>query len=177
MVKILEFLLLHGFIKMLSSTHWGGDPEIMTMLYKSVIRSKLDYVSPLYGSASSSQLQKLEKFQNNCIRFKIGALNSISTPALAAETGIMSLQYCRNYLTDRFLARSLTQTSSALHQQLLNISSNWRFANSRLLQLCKRAKLILRLKPFTLQPQPTYRQAPPPSTKSFRRPHSTYSKN
>ena len=37
----------------------------------------------------------------------------------------MPLQYRRNYLTDRFLARSLTQTSSALHQQLLNVSSNF----------------------------------------------------
>ena len=99
---------------MLSSTHWGGDPEIMTMLYKSVIRSKLDYASPLYGSASCSQLQKLEKFQEKCIRFIIGALNSTATSALGAETGIMALQYCRNYLADRFLARSLTQTSLSL---------------------------------------------------------------
>jgi len=85
---------------------------------------KTDYTPPLYGSASSSQLQKLKEFQNKCIRFIIGALNSTLTPALGAETGIMPLQYRRNYLTDRFLARSLTQTSSALHQQLLNISSN-----------------------------------------------------
>ena len=128
------------------------------MLYKSVIRSKFDYASLLYGSASRSQLQKLAKFQNKCIRSIIGALNSTPTPALGAETGIMPLQYRLNYLTDRFLARSLTQTSSALHQQLLNISSNWRFAHSRLPLLCKRAKLTLRLKPFT-QPHPTYRQA------------------
>jgi len=95
----------------------------MTMLYKSVIYSKFDYASPLYGSASSSQLQKLEKFQNN-IRFIIGAPNSTPTPASGAETGIMPLQYRRNKLTDRFLACSLTQTSSAFYQQLLNVSSN-----------------------------------------------------
>ena len=64
-----------------------------------------------------------------------------------------------DYLTDRFLARSFTQTSSAFHQQLLNISSKWRFAHSRLHLLYKRAKLILRLKPFTPQPHPTCRQA------------------
>jgi len=34
-------------LKMLSSTYWAGNPEIMTMVYKPVIRSKLDYASPL----------------------------------------------------------------------------------------------------------------------------------
>jgi len=134
-----------------------------------VIRSKLDYASPFYSSASSSQVQKLEKFQNKCIRFIIGVLNSTPTPALGTETRIMPLQYCRNYLTDRCFARSLTQTSSVLHPQLLNISSNWRFAHSRLPLLCKRAELILRLKPFTPQPHPIHRQAHLPFHQIFQK--------
>jgi len=141
----------------------------MIMLYKSVIHTKLDYASPLYGSASSSPLQKLEKFQNKSIRFIIGALNSTPSPALGAETGIMPLQYRRNYQTDRFLARSLTQTSFALHQQLLNISSNSRFAHFRPPLLCKKVKLILTLKPFTPQPHHTYRQAHHPFHQIFQK--------
>jgi len=46
-----------NLLKMLSSIHWRGDPAIMNMLYKLVIRSKLEYASPLYRSASRSQLQ------------------------------------------------------------------------------------------------------------------------
>jgi len=70
---------------MLASTQWDEDPVILGMFYKSFIRSKLDYGSTLYGSASKLQLQKIEIFQNKCLQLIIGALNSTPVTALDAE--------------------------------------------------------------------------------------------
>ena len=51
------------------------------------------------------------------------------------------------------------------------------FVHSRFSLLCKRAKIIRRLKPFSLQPLPTYGQTHLPFSKSSRSPHSAYSQN
>jgi len=114
---------------MLSSTHWGSDPGIMAILYKSGIRSKLDYSSILYGLARNIQLQKLEKFQNKCIRLIIRVFNSIAIPAIWAQTGIMPLQFHRNYLTDRFIAFNFTW----FHPSLSTKTSSTYFPNGGLL--------------------------------------------
>ena len=41
-------------LKVLSSSDWGGDRTVLLNLYRSLIRSKLDYRSIVYGSARKS---------------------------------------------------------------------------------------------------------------------------
>ena len=38
-------------LKVLSNTNWGGDRSVLLNLYRSLVRSKLDYGSIVYGSA------------------------------------------------------------------------------------------------------------------------------
>ena len=133
---------------MLTTTRWGGDPVILTLFYNAIIRSKIDYGSSLYGSASKIHLNKIESFQNKCIRLIIGALNSTPIPALCAETGISPLQFRRNYLTDRFLIRSITYQNSNLTNNISYLLNRWRFVEWRLPLMCKRAALIFRLQNF-----------------------------
>ena len=139
-----------NFLKMLSPTQWGGDPSILTLFYKSTIRSKIDYASSLYGSASKTQLQRIEHFQNKCLRLIIGALNSTPIPALNAETGVHPLQYRRNYLTDRILTRFLSSRPTIISDNILFLLSHWRFTEHKLPLICKRAKLIFPFKKFIL---------------------------
>ena len=144
-----------NLLRMLSSTHWGGDPTILSMFYKSIIRSKLDYGSTIFGSASNVQLNKLEVFQNKCLRLMTGALSSTPTPALCAETGISPLSFRRNYLTDRVVIRCMTSQSSSLPNSVQYILSHWRFAKHKLPLLCKRASLIFQLQPYIIR-TPSY---------------------
>ena len=144
-----------NFLKMISSTRWGGDPKIITTLYKSIVRSKLDYGSSLYGSASHSLLQKLDVFQNTCLRLIIGALKSTPTSALCAETGIPPLHFRRNYITDRILARTISNQLSTTYHNTKFILSQWRFSEKKLPLLCQRAKFIFRLEPYIIS-APSY---------------------
>ena len=41
-------------LKVLSNTNWGGDRSVFLNLYRSLIRSKLENGSVLYGSARKS---------------------------------------------------------------------------------------------------------------------------
>ena len=41
-------------MKVLSNTTWGDDQTTLLQLYRSLIRSKLDYGSIVYGSARKS---------------------------------------------------------------------------------------------------------------------------
>ena len=50
-------------MKCVSGTKWGGDRTSLLRLYRSLIRSKLDYGSFIYWTASDSLLKSLEPVQ------------------------------------------------------------------------------------------------------------------
>ena len=47
-------------LKLLSHSDWGGDKKTLLNVYRSLIRSKLDYGCIIYGSAGKSYLKKLD---------------------------------------------------------------------------------------------------------------------
>ena len=53
-----------NLLKVLSHTSWGADRTTLLHLYRSLIRSKLDYGSIVYGSARKSYLQMLDTVYN-----------------------------------------------------------------------------------------------------------------
>ena len=49
-----------NLLKVLSHTNWGADRTVLLHFYRSLIRSKLDYGSIVYGSARKSYLMMLD---------------------------------------------------------------------------------------------------------------------
>ena len=49
-----------NLLKVLSHTNWGADRTVLLQLYRSLIRSKLDYGSIVYGSARKSYSMELD---------------------------------------------------------------------------------------------------------------------
>jgi len=137
----------------------GGDPVILGIFYKSFIRSKLDYGSTLYGSASKLHQQKIEIFQNKCLRLIIEALTSTPVAALGAKPGLMPLQFRRYNLTNRILGWLINSLHCSLLDSVSYLTEHWRFVTNDLPLICKRAAVILRFKQFSL-PSPSYRLAP-----------------
>ena len=72
-------------VKVIASRNWGADQTILTMTYKAIIRSKLDYASTTYGSASKNQLKKLEVINNSGARISTGAFKSSPTFSILVE--------------------------------------------------------------------------------------------
>ena len=57
-----------NILKVLSHTTWGADRTTLLQLYRSLIRSKLDYGSIVYGSARKSYLAMLEPIHHQGLR-------------------------------------------------------------------------------------------------------------
>ena len=58
-------------LKVLSNTNWGGDLSVLLNLYRSLVRSKLDFGSVVYGSARKSYLKCLDTIHHQGLRLAL----------------------------------------------------------------------------------------------------------
>ena len=67
-----------NILKVLSRTEWGADRTTLLKLYRSLVRSKLDYGCLVYGSASKTALAKLDPVHNQGLRLSLGAFRLLA---------------------------------------------------------------------------------------------------
>ena len=82
-----------NLLKVLSHTDWGADRTVLLQLYRSIIRSKLDYGSIVYGSARKSYLSLLDTVHHQGLRLALGAFRTSPVESLYVEAEEPSL-YC-----------------------------------------------------------------------------------
>ena len=92
-------------LQFLSHTSWGADKFTMLNLYRSLIRSKLDYACFIYGTASPSTLKTLDAIHNTGIRISTGAFKSSPSSSLCIEAREPPLYYRRQLLLAKHLAK------------------------------------------------------------------------
>ena len=68
------------------------------MVYKSLIRSKFDYGSQVYGSATDATLRRLDVLQNACLRKCLGALCCTRVERLEVEANVPPLHLRRDHM-------------------------------------------------------------------------------
>jgi len=81
---VFTFLVICGFVLCVTSS--GADQQTLLHLYKSLIRSKLDYGCIVYGSARGSYLQMLDPIQNHALRLCLGAYRTSLSSSLRILT-------------------------------------------------------------------------------------------
>ncbi len=90
-------------LKVLSHSDWGADKATLLMVYRSLIRSKLDYGCMVYGSACQTNLKLLDPVHTQAIRICLGAFRSSPRESLCVEADEppltlrrtkLALQYC-----------------------------------------------------------------------------------
>lgn len=134
-----------NIIKTLAHTNWGADRTSLLRLYRSLIRSKLDYGCQIYSSASPNILAKLNPVHNMGIRLCTGAFKSSPIVSLYAESSEPSLEVRRNqiglqhYIRLMQLPQSVAYTSvhnnpiTHVYENNQNISAPMGIRMSRLL--------------------------------------------
>lgn len=91
-----------NLLKSVSSQNWGADQETLIRLYRSLIRSKIDYGCIVYGAASRTALSTLDTIANDAMRIASGAFKStpianlnvvLNEPTLKSRRKEMLLRY------------------------------------------------------------------------------------
>jgi len=98
---------LKRILKYLSNPSTGCNRRVLLPLYKSLVRSILDYETPVYGLAPKSQLSILDPIQNAALRINTGAFRTSPAPSLYADAGIPPLNYRRLPLASNLLCSVL----------------------------------------------------------------------
>lgn len=94
-----------NLLRVLSHQTWGADIPTLLHIYRSLIRTKLDYGSIAYSTAKKSYLKIVDTIQNQALRIICGAFKSSPTESLHClcneaplefRRKILSLSYCSN---------------------------------------------------------------------------------
>ena len=103
-------------IKVVSNQEWGADKSVLLNLYRSLIRSKLDYGSIVYGSARPSYLKMLNTIHNQGLRLALGAFRTSPVESLYVEAGELPLEERRIKLSLQYLTKLKSTPSNPAYK-------------------------------------------------------------
>lgn len=92
-------------LKCLSKLSWGADREMLLMIYRSLIRSKIDYGCMVYQTATKANIAIIDPVHNAALRLCTGAFRSSPRVSLYAESGEPPLYLRRVQLSLQYLVR------------------------------------------------------------------------
>ena len=108
-----------NILRVLTGTDWGADTATLLMVYRGLIRSKIDYGCTVYDSAPKYMKDKLDSIQYKCLRIITGAPIATSLDALQMECNEMPLDLRRQYFIDSLQIHILNQNNDHPLKQLL----------------------------------------------------------
>ena len=101
-----------NILRVLGHLRWGSDRVSLLRIYRTLIRSKMDYGCQVYATAKETALYKLSVVQHICLRLCTGAFRSSPVQSLYVESGEPSLNYRRDQLTLQHFCRIQRLTST-----------------------------------------------------------------
>ena len=113
-----------NLLKVLSHTSWGADRTTHLKLYRSLVRSKLDYGCIIYGSARKSYLQMFDPMHNQGLRLALGAFRTSPVASLYVEADEPSLYSRREKLSLQYAIRLAVNPSKLHFHQIMLIYMN-----------------------------------------------------
>ena len=72
-------------LRVVAHTDWRADRQVLLNLYRTIVRSKLDYGCIVYGSARPSFLKTLDTLRHQGIRLVLGAFRTYPADSLLVE--------------------------------------------------------------------------------------------
>ena len=96
-----------NMLRYISHVKKGADPETMVILYKSLVRSIIEYGMPIYykNTNRNSKIEDtVKKIQNTGIRTAMGYRMSTPINVMMVEAGVMDTTNRNNLITRRYIA-------------------------------------------------------------------------
>lgn len=101
-----------NIIKFLCGTWWGADPSTLIILYKSLIRSVIDYGSFIYFPTQINLINKIENIQISALKTSLGYRRSTPNNIVLAESKVTTLKERTNYLCKRHISKIFSNQES-----------------------------------------------------------------
>ena len=92
-------------LRVVGHTDWGADRTVLLRLYRSLVRSKLDYACIVWSSARKSYLQMLDPIHHQGLRICLGAFRTSPIQSLYVEAGEPSLATRRTRLAMSYVLK------------------------------------------------------------------------
>ncbi|KAG5891455.1 hypothetical protein JTB14_004402 [Gonioctena quinquepunctata] len=114
-----------NLLKTLAHKEWGSDCQTLLHVYRTLIRSKLDFGCIAYGSANKTTLELLDTIHNKASRLSLGAFCTTPVESLYCSSGEPSLHNRRTYLSLAYAATVSATPTNPTHvtHSVINISS------------------------------------------------------
>ena len=94
-----------NLLRVVAHTSWGADQQTLLHLYRSLVRSKLDYGSVVYGSTRESCLRMLDPIQNHALRLCLGAFRTSPASSMCVQANEPLLYIRRRMLSIQYSLR------------------------------------------------------------------------
>ena len=94
-----------NLLKRLASTNWGTNKKTLRQLYTGYVRAVFDHSAPLQATASQTNQLKLDRLQNQGLRFVCGALKTTPSSACEIDSDVEPLRLRRERSTALTLER------------------------------------------------------------------------
>ena len=158
-------------LKVFSNTNWGGDFSVLLNQYRSLVRSKLDYGSVVYGSARKSYIKCLDTIHHPGLRLAPGAFRTSPVESLHAESNEPSLYSRREKLSLQYTTKLAANPKNPAHNFVFdpkyerfynNTPSAMKPLGLRIQPLLEKANISIKnVQPFPLSSKEPWTQTTP----------------
>ena len=160
-----------GYFKSALHTNWGGDRSVLLNLNRSLVRSKPDYGSIVYGSARKSYLKSLDTILHQGLRLALGAFRTSAVESLYAESNEPFFYTRREKISLQYTTKLAANPKNPAHNCVFNPKYE-RFYNNtpsaikplglRIQPLLEQANISIKnVQPFSLPSKEPWTQNPP----------------
>ena len=109
-----------NILKCVSRTSYGADRKTLLTLYRSLIRSKIDYASIVYDAACVSSKRPLDVIHHTALRIATGAFRTSPTASILVEADEMPLVLRRKTLSMRYAVKLLQFPSHPTYKAIFS---------------------------------------------------------
>ena len=107
-----------NLIRVVAHLKWGGDRDTLLMLYRTIVRSKLDYGSIVYGTAPNTNLRQLDSIHNAGLRLALGAFCTSPVSSMYTEANEAPLEESWLKLSMNYNLKTRACTDNPAHHAL-----------------------------------------------------------
>jgi len=123
---------LIGILKSVTNHEWGADQSSCLKIYRSMIRSKIDYGCQVYGSAAETTLNSLNPIITEILRLATGAFKSTPRDSLYVLAEELPLNLRREKLCLRYYYKTKSSIDNPAHKHVVPLHCRNLFMNKHL---------------------------------------------